>query len=92
MIQSSFGYHLSEGFGNYVDQPFELCKMPSSLSIFVSFVSFSLSVVFGGGGEGRKKKSLRIQRAGVCTEREELGRLISLPDQSCGKRNLKGLE
>jgi hypothetical protein len=27
----------------------------------------------------------------VCVKREKLGRLIPLPDKSCGRRNLKGL-
>ena len=80
MINISFGYHLSKGFGDYIDQQFELYKMSSALCIFVSFVSVSFSVVFRAGrGVEEGKESLKIQRAGVCTKEEELGRLISSP-------------
>lgn len=80
MIQISFGYHLSKGFGDYIDQRFELYKMSSVLCIFVSFVSFSFSIVFRAGRELEEgKESLKIQRAGVCTKEGKLGRLISLP-------------
>lgn len=80
MIQISFGCHLSKGFGDYIDQRFELYKMSSVLCIFVSFVSFSFSIVFRAGRELEEgKESLKIQRAGVCTKEGKLGRLISLP-------------
>lgn len=46
VIQNSFGYALSKGFGNYIDQGFELYKMSLALCIFLSFVSFSFSVLF----------------------------------------------
>lgn len=80
MIQSSFGYHLSKGFGNYIDQRLELYKLSSALCIFLSFVSFSFSVLFRAGRRVEEgKESLKIQRAGVYTKEGELGRLISLP-------------
>ena len=80
MIQISFGYHLSKGFGDYIDQRFELYKMSSALCIFVSFVSFSFSVLFRAGRRVEEgKESLKIQTAGVCTKEGELERLISSP-------------
>lgn len=54
------------------DQLFELYKMSSVPSVVVSFVTVYLSCLEEKEGEGGRK-ILESQRAGMYTEREELG-------------------